>query len=248
VVEAEEAGRRQEAEMEQAKQRDVLKQRRELEDQQRSEEERVRREALEAEEEPKRIAAEQAQREIDRRRRALADAERRAKDQAEQAEGAERRRHSDEAEAADDKRRALQEAEELRRERADAEARQQAEQPEQDRGPDSFIQTLMALRKRYKDSDPAGLATCLQTMRSYINNIVVNPVEPKFHRINCDNNAFRSRVAAFDGATAVLEALGFTPDGTTLLVTGPWVSANKKKLWEAQNKVDVILEQVKSAL
>ncbi|CAK0856778.1 unnamed protein product [Prorocentrum cordatum] len=71
--------------------------------------------------------------------------------------------------ASESDRREAREAEELRRERAEAEARRrEAERaaPPDKKESGAVVQALMLLRRRYKDSDPAGLLACLQTLKA----------------------------------------------------------------------------------
>lgn len=160
---------------------------------------------------------------------------------------------AEEAEAArrqqvEEERRQQREAEELQREKDEALARQrEAEvQAPAAKSTDGIVQAVVALRKRYKDSDPAGLATCMQTLRVYINNLARNPHDPKFQRINCDNNAFRNRVVAFEGASAVLLACGFQEEAGALVVGPDFVKTKGSRLWDALAKVDVMIEQLKA--
>merc|ERR1740123_1219425 len=136
------------------------------------------------------------------------------------------------------------ESQELQREREAAEERQRQEVAEAaPKGANDLVQAMVALRKRYKDENPAGLLTCVQTLRIYINNLARNPHEPKFQRINCDNNAFRTRVAAFEGAVDVLVACGFRPEEGALAVGPDFVKTKGSKTWDALAKVDVMIEQ-----
>mmetsp|Transcript_86484 Transcript_86484/g.267760 ORF Transcript_86484/g.267760 Transcript_86484/m.267760 type:complete len:255 (+) Transcript_86484:79-843(+) len=138
------------------------------------------------------------------------------------------------------------ESEDLQREKDAAEARQRgAEAALPAKTVDAVVQAFLALRKAYKDTDLAGLTTCLQTLRVYINNLARNPHDPKFQRINCDNNAFRTRVAAFEGATAVLIACGFQEEEGALVVGPDFVKTKGSRLWDALAKVDVMIEQLK---
>lgn len=140
------------------------------------------------------------------------------------------------------------EAADLQREKDEAELRRR--EGESSSAPpkeaDGVVQALVALRRRYKDTDPDGLAICLQTLRAYINNLARNPHEPKFQRINCDNNAFRTRIGAFEGAIAVLLACGFIEEGGALAVEPTFTKTKGSKLWDALTKLDVILQQVKA--
>ncbi|CAE8617502.1 unnamed protein product [Polarella glacialis] len=142
---------------------------------------------------------------------------------------------------------ASREAEALRREREEAEQRRrEAEAPaEAQREPDGVVSALQALWRLHHKSDPAGLCACLQTLRSYIGNLAKNPSDQKFQRINCENGHFLAKVANIQGATAVLEACGFVPDGSSLVVCSDFLKSKGPKLWDALSKVDVILDQVK---
>lgn len=212
-------------------------------------EEAVRRRAeaerLEKEETVRRHAeAEKLQREEAVRRRAEAETLQR-----EEAERGRAEELTAEAEA-EAKRHAAREAEELRREKEEAERRRtEAEKQIQvdDKEPNPVVQALVTLRKHYRESDAAGLTLCLQTLRTYINNLARFPHEAKYQKINCDNNAYRTRVGAFDGADMVLKACGFTQEGTTLVVTPEFLKSKGPRLWDALAKVDVVLDQVKAA-
>mmetsp|Transcript_12797 Transcript_12797/g.22657 ORF Transcript_12797/g.22657 Transcript_12797/m.22657 type:complete len:623 (+) Transcript_12797:62-1930(+) len=182
--------------------------------------------------------------------RALREAEERAARQAQEraeAETAARDKKAKEAEAAAAAERfAAREAEELRREKEEAEKRkQEAEAPALAKDADPVVVALQALRRLHQQRDPGALATCLQVLQAYIGNLAKNPQEPKFQSINCENANFRSKVAALEGSIAVLEACGFVAQGTTLVVSQDFIKTKGPKLWDALNKVDVMLQQVK---
>lgn len=109
---------------------------------------------------------------------------------------------------------------------------------------DAVAQALMALRKKYRDSDRAGLVKCVQTLKVYITNLANAPHEPKFQRINCENAAFQQRVGAFEGAIAVLEACGFAPEDGVLVVGQDFLKARGSKLFDALSKMNVLLNQL----
>lgn len=112
---------------------------------------------------------------------------------------------------------------------------------------DPVAMTLMTLRRRYKDTDKAGLATCLQTLQKYISNLASNPSEVKFQRINCQNQAFQTRVAAFEGAVDVLSACGFSTaeDGESLVVGPEFLKSKGSRLFDALTKINVLVDQLK---
>lgn len=64
------------------------------------------------------------------------------------------------------------------------------------------------------------VATCVETLGKYIDNILANPTEPKFRKIKKKNKAFQERVGSLEGTAQFLEGCGFVteqqegPDGT----------------------------------
>jgi hypothetical protein len=59
---------------------------------------------------------------------------------------------------------------------------------------------------------------CLKILKAYIGNIVKNPDEVKYRKINMENKAYKTKVKPFLGAKSLLLCLGFSPseDGTAL--------------------------------
>ncbi|XP_037076726.1 UBX domain-containing protein 6-like [Pollicipes pollicipes] len=51
--------------------------------------------------------------------------------------------------------------------------------------------------------------TCVQTLSTYVDNIMQQPAEPKFRRIRQSNRAYTERVAAVEGGAEFLAAAGF---------------------------------------
>mmetsp|Transcript_26005 Transcript_26005/g.60101 ORF Transcript_26005/g.60101 Transcript_26005/m.60101 type:complete len:381 (+) Transcript_26005:91-1233(+) len=119
-------------------------------------------------------------------------------------------------------------------------------QPEATQKVDAAKEALMALRRKYWDADPEGLMTCLQTLRTYLNNLANSPHEQKFQRIKCDNNAFCTRVAPYEGAVDVLLGCGFERDGAWLAVPDDFAKTKGSKIWDVLAKVEFLIEQVKS--
>jgi len=108
-----------------------------------------------------------------------------------------------------------------------------------------FAAVLLKLVKDYRDPNPEGLLLCLQTLSKYIGNLAKNPSEPKFQIVNCQNKAFLSRVAAFDGAIVLLKACGFVDaDDGHLSYDAEVGKSRGVDLWSAMAKVDLIAGQV----
>mmetsp|Transcript_66899 Transcript_66899/g.105856 ORF Transcript_66899/g.105856 Transcript_66899/m.105856 type:complete len:800 (-) Transcript_66899:70-2469(-) len=226
-----------------------------------AEQERQRRTSAAVAEASRLAEAEKRKQEAEAELRAKAEADQRAREEA-----INRRRAQEEAAAnaaaeaerlkrgaaefeAENRRREAKEAEELRREREEAEQRRREEErakhpEEKEKEGNEFVTALVALRRQHKEA-PDALATCLKTMRTYINNLAGNPHEPKFQRINTANAAFQTRVAALEGAIAVLIACGFQQEGTSLVVGEEFLKTKGPRLFDAVAKMDVVLDQLK---
>jgi len=77
---------------------------------------------------------------------------------------------------------------------------------------------LGKLKKNHKDTNPAGLKTCIQTLKIYGTNLKDNPQEPKFKTLKLDNKAFSTRVGPFPEALEILTVIGFENKGDGNLV------------------------------
>jgi len=82
---------------------------------------------------------------------------------------------------------------------------------------EQLIHWLGKLKKNYKDSNPDGLKTCLNTLKIYGTNLKENPQEPKFKSLKLDNKAFQNRIAPFPEALEVLTVIGFENKGDVLV-------------------------------
>lgn len=74
------------------------------------------------------------------------------------------------------------------------------------------------IKKNHKDSNAAGLKTCMETLKVYSKNLKDNPSEPKFKQLKKDNKAFSARVGPFPEALEILGVLGFEDKGDGVLV------------------------------
>lgn len=80
------------------------------------------------------------------------------------------------------------------------------------------IETVKTL---YTEVRAPGVAkTCLKTCCTFLRNIVKDPSNEKFQKINLDNNAVQTRIAKVNGGLAILKGAGFknNPDGSNTLV------------------------------
>lgn len=53
------------------------------------------------------------------------------------------------------------------------------------------------------------MTECVNVLCRYIDNIIANPTETKFHKIRCENATFKEKVAPILGASELLYAAGF---------------------------------------
>jgi len=83
---------------------------------------------------------------------------------------------------------------------------------------------------------------CLKILNAYIGNVVKNPDEPKYKKINTENKAYKTKVKPFLGAKNLLLAIGFAPtdDGAALELTE---DADMEVLKQANAKVEAAYEK-----
>jgi hypothetical protein len=60
-----------------------------------------------------------------------------------------------------------------------------------------------------EDRNPGVAKTCFKTISVYLTNVLKNPSEEKFRKINLLNEAFQKRVSKINGALPILKAVGF---------------------------------------
>lgn len=78
---------------------------------------------------------------------------------------------------------------------------------------------------------------CLKILKAYIGNVVKNPDDPKYRRINTENKAYKTKVKPFLGAKTLLMCVGFaaTEDGTAMELAE---DADMTVLAQAKEKVE----------
>lgn len=83
---------------------------------------------------------------------------------------------------------------------------------------------------------------CLKILKAYIGNIVKNPEDPKYRKINMENKAYKTKVKPFLGAKSLLLCIGFSvsEDGTALELAE---DADMKVLETASEKVSAAYEK-----
>lgn len=88
---------------------------------------------------------------------------------------------------------------------------------------------------------------CIDVLVRYLDNIIANPTETKFHKIRCSNATFRDKVLPILGASELLFAAGFRP--TRLENNGVeedyWVF--QPELIDGINVLEFLRESLKSA-
>ena len=75
----------------------------------------------------------------------------------------------------------------------------------------SFEEIYEKMRKIYL-GQPEGMRVCFKTLLVYMGNLVKDPNEPKFRKINAKNPNFVARVANVLGGMVILKDCGFEED------------------------------------
>ena len=83
---------------------------------------------------------------------------------------------------------------------------------------------------------------CLKILKAYIGNVVDNPDEDKFKKINMENKAYKTKVKPFLGAKNLLLCVGFnqSEDGTHFMLSE---DADLAVLKQAKEKLEVAYEK-----
>lgn len=68
---------------------------------------------------------------------------------------------------------------------------------------------------------PGVAQTCIKTCQTLINNLIKDPANEKFRKVNLDNEAIQKRVSKVNGGLQILKGVGFqkAEDGNYLLMT-----------------------------
>ena len=67
---------------------------------------------------------------------------------------------------------------------------------------------------------PGVAKTCFKTLTTFANNVLKDPSQEKFRKVNLDNKAVKERVGDISGAKNILKGMGFieNPDGSNTLI------------------------------
>lgn len=112
---------------------------------------------------------------------------------------------------------------------------------------DSCVSALRALRKKYREAEPAALAACFRTLNDLLRNVIDHPQESKYQRIKAEK--FRSRVGNLEEAIAVVEACGFHPDASKEFLTmdPDYARTQGLRLRENKRKIELLLSELENA-
>ena len=94
---------------------------------------------------------------------------------------------------------------------------------------------ITTVKTLYTDMRAPGVAKlCLKTCCTFVRNLIKDPDNDKFRRINMDNEAVQKRVTKINGGLLILKGVGFTEakDGTNSLVME---TVNKELLLKAES-------------
>ena len=72
-----------------------------------------------------------------------------------------------------------------------------------------------------QDNNPGVAKTCFKTFVTFCKNVLKDPTEPKFRKINLDNENVQKRITKLHGGMGLLKAVGFKEDGSFLVMDEP---------------------------
>ena len=123
--------------------------------------------------------------------------------------------------AKEEKARMLQRLEDDKRDRFGANyVAQEAQKKE--KPPKELIDTgIKTVNQIYTNSRAPGVAkTCFKTCSTFGTNVLKDPSQEKFRKVNLDNENVKKRVGDLSGAKSILKGMGFipNPDGSNTLI------------------------------
>eukprot|EP00826_Nyctotherus_ovalis_P049774 TRINITY_DN6037_c0_g4_i2.p1 TRINITY_DN6037_c0_g4~~TRINITY_DN6037_c0_g4_i2.p1 ORF type:complete len:189 (-),score=93.88 TRINITY_DN6037_c0_g4_i2:130-696(-) len=81
---------------------------------------------------------------------------------------------------------------------------------------ESGVKIIKELYPEFKHPDVAE--NCFKLLRAYLSNLLKDPENEKFRKINKENKAFVERVRKVDGGLIFLRAVGFVDEGNFLVM------------------------------
>ena len=108
-----------------------------------------------------------------------------------------------------------------------------AQQKQQEKSPEEQVEHgIKTVKTLYTEIRQPGVAkTCLKTCATFIKNVIKDPTNEKFRKINLDNENVQKRLAKVNGGLAIMRGVGFkqNPDGTnTYVIDEPNLEVLKK--------------------
>ena len=85
---------------------------------------------------------------------------------------------------------------------------------------EEFYKVFHQMNKIYRYTDKNRFNGCLKTIGKYVNNILKNPSEPKYHRIKTQNKVYIMRINDTIGGFNLLKAAGFEKEEEFLMFKG----------------------------
>ena len=92
--------------------------------------------------------------------------------------------------------------------------------PEEKKPIDKAKAAVKFIKENFPDEKyPDVAANCIKMLKAYVGNLIKDPENEKFRKINKENKAFKERVANTQGGVVFLKAIGFE-DKQTILEVG----------------------------
>lgn len=101
---------------------------------------------------------------------------------------------------------------------AAGEVPQEVVKPKGPQGVELVKHGIKTVRTLYTEERQPGIAkTCFKTIHVYLSNILKDPNEEKFKKINLANENFQKRVGKINGGLSILKGAGFTEHPDSIL-------------------------------
>jgi len=82
---------------------------------------------------------------------------------------------------------------------------------------------------------PGVAQTCFKTFFQLLNNLLKDPANEKFRKVNLENNAIKTRIATINGGLNILKAGGFVKNDEGTAMTIEQAAVDAKVLTEVTN-------------
>ena len=97
---------------------------------------------------------------------------------------------------------------------------------------------VMKMDEIVKDNSVPDVEDAARLLRTFLNNIINNPYEAKFRRINLENKVVASKIGESKSCSTILRSVGFTKSGSEMLFKADQKVINIAPLVVARDTID----------